>query len=270
MRRIIISLVALLASCIAMAQEPVEVILFGHRGSRFEFEENTMAAFKGSYEAGIRGFETDIRISKDGELVISHDASLERMTTSKGIVEEMTAKELRKVRTKKGEPLVFVDDMCKWLSKCDGMYIEFEMKSGSYSDELLKEYCDKLYKIAMKNKPANSTYLFTSFDKRTLRTMKELHPDADLMLIVGKPVADEHIAEAKALGVKRLACNIDGSSRTMVHKAKKEGLIISLWPGVSVENFMLGVALGADGLCCDCAVKVKAFAEKNMPWVKVK
>ena len=55
----------------------------------------------------------------------------------------------------------------------------------------------------------------------------------------------------------------------MVEKAKKEGLIVSLWPGQAIEDFILGVALGADALCSDMAVGVKEFAKKNMPWVKL-
>ena len=50
-------------------------------------------------------------------------------------------------------------------------------------------------------------------------------------------------------------------------KAKKAGLIVSLWPGGGIEDFQLGVALGADALCCDKAVEVMEFAKKNMPWL---
>lgn len=270
MKKTFLVIVATLASVAAMAQQAREVILFGHRGSRYEFEENTMAAFKTMHDKGINGFETDIRLTKDGELVISHDSSLDRLTPHQGKVEEMTRKQISKVRTDKGNPIAFVDEMCEWLSECNGMYVEFEMKTGDYTQEQLDSYCDKLYKIAMARKPVNSTYLFTSFDKRALQTMQRLHPDADLMLIIGKPISDDAIKQAKDLGVKRLACNMSGTSRTMVDKAKKEGLIVSLWPGQSIEDFMLGVALGADALCCDMAVGVKEFAKKNMPWVTIK
>ena len=46
---------------------------FAHRGSRFEFDENTMDAFRKSYDAGMRGFETDVRLNKDGDLVLVFD-----------------------------------------------------------------------------------------------------------------------------------------------------------------------------------------------------
>src|SRR5690606_7578333 len=62
-------------------------LLYAHRGGAYEFEENTMEAFRGSYEHGLRGFETDVRMSKDGELIILHDDSLDRTHTATGPAE---------------------------------------------------------------------------------------------------------------------------------------------------------------------------------------
>ncbi len=267
MKHIVCLAFALMTCAVAVAQQAVQVQHFAHRGSRYEFDENTLSAFQATYEKGIRGYETDVRMTKDGELVINHDKSLKRTAGVDMIIEQSTRKELKKVKSLKGNPVLFLDELCKWLSKRDGLYVEFEMKSTEYSEEQLKVYCDKLYKMAMADKPANSTYLFTSFDKRALRTMKELHPEADIMFIIGKPISDDNIKQALELGSKRLACNMNGTSRAMVQKAKKAGLIVSLWPGGGIEDFQLGVALGADALCCDKAVEVMEFAKKYMPWV---
>lgn len=54
---------ALTGAAEALAQEQV-IQLFAHRGSRFEYDENTLPAFKASYDAGLRGFETDIRMTR--------------------------------------------------------------------------------------------------------------------------------------------------------------------------------------------------------------
>src|SRR5690606_4439708 len=67
------------------------VQLFAHRAGAHEQDENTLQAFQNTYDQGLRGFETDIRMTQDGELVIFHDASLDRITGQQGIVEEMTA-----------------------------------------------------------------------------------------------------------------------------------------------------------------------------------
>lgn len=253
----------------AVAQEARVVQHFAHRASRFEFDENTLEAFQATYDKGIRGYETDIRLTADGELVISHDVTLARLTPSDGNVEQMTRKEINKVKTDKGNKIIFADELAEWLSSRDSIYVEWEMKSGNYNEKQLEFYCDKLYRTVMGSKPKNSRYLFTSFDKRALRTMQRTHPDAELMLIINKPISDDCILQALELGVKILACNMKGTSHNMVAKAKRVGLTVSLWPGQSIEDFMLGVSLGADALCCDKAVEVMEFAKKNMPWIKL-
>ena len=47
----------------------------GYHDMNNKIWENTLSAFKGSYEKGVRGSETDIRMTKDGELVILHDGT---------------------------------------------------------------------------------------------------------------------------------------------------------------------------------------------------
>ena len=92
-----------------MAEEKWQI--HAHRGGRSEFDENTLSAFQASYAAGLRGFETDVRMCKDGALVIMHDASVERMTLGAGEVENLTEAELRRVRSRKGNPILFLDEM---------------------------------------------------------------------------------------------------------------------------------------------------------------
>ena len=155
----------------------------------------------------------------------------------------------------------------------DNVYIEFEMKTKpveSYPEERLRDYCEKVYNTVMAKKPAHSLYLFTSSDKRALKMMRSLHPDVDLLLIISKPICEATILEAIDMGVKRLGCRIEGTSKAMVDLAHKAGLYVSLWPGQSPEEFMRGAYLGADALNSDRAVEVKNWLDENAPWIKYK
>lgn len=267
MKRITITLLSLLFAATAMAQQATEIMVIGHRGGRAEFEENTLAAFKDSFEKGVRGYETDIRMTADEELVITHDASLKRMAGVDLDVEKSTRKEIKKVKTKQGNPILFLDELVKYFRGSDIAYIEWEMKSNNYSEEQLKVYCDKAYKTVMKGKPENALYIFSSFDHRSIRTMKQLHPDAECMLITGDPANEKTLKTAEELGVKRIACNVDGTSRKMVKAAHKAGYKVNLWPGTSEEDFQLALSLGADIACTDYPVKILEFVKDKMPWV---
>lgn len=248
------------------------VQLFAHRGGGHEQDENTLQAFKNSYDKGIRGFETDVRLTKDGKFVILHDANLERTTNAKGVVEQMNSSELRGVKTKKGNPLLFLDDLLAYFENKPDIYLEFEMKTSpaAYPQEILEKYCDQLYKVLMSKKPKSSSYLMTSFDKRPLQYLKAKYPDVDLLFITSSPCTKEMVKEALDLGVKRIGCGINGTSRKDVKDAQAAGLIVSCWPGHSVSDFQLGVALGCDYLCSDVPVEVKTFMDSKMPWVKIK
>lgn len=271
MKRHLLVLAAVLMAVSAFAQDQ-QVRFFSHRGGRMEYDENTISAFEASYKAGYRGYETDIRMTKDGKLVILHDSNLTRTTDTEGVVEQMTEAQIRKAYTKKGHKVMFLDELMDWLdSKGDVTYVEFELKTNPvelYPEDRLKEYCDKLYERVMRNKPAGATYLFTSSDYRGLRYLQQKHPGVGMLLITGKPCNDETIALCKAMGINRLGATMDGTSRAAVKKAHEQGLIVSLWPGQSTADAMLGVYLGADFLCTDIPVEVMNFMKTKAPWVK--
>jgi len=246
-------------------------LVFAHRGGAHEFEENTLAAFRGSYEKGLRGFETDIRMTQDGELVILHDDTLNRTHNATGVVEQKTAAELRTVVTKKnGEPMLFLKDLLAYFADKPGVYLELEMKTGNkaqYPEERLNEYCRKLYEAA-RQKPQGSFYVLTSFDERPLKVVKSLDAGADLMLISGSPCSEKVVARAQALGVKRIGCAMNGTSRAAVREAQEAGLRVTGWPGHSLQDYYLAVGLGVDAFCTDIPVAIstwKAQHEQRAP-----
>lgn len=264
--RITLISMAMLAACSGSAQQ--KGLVFAHRGGAREFEENTLAAFRGSYEKGVRGFETDVRMTKDGALVILHDDQLERTYNGTGRVEEMTADELRQFKTKKtGQPFLFLSELLDYFADKPGIYGEFEMKTGdleAYPDTRLEEYCQKLHDAVMARQPKGSIYVFTSFDKRPLKMIKRRYPDAELLLITGGPCCDQIIQQAQELGIKRIGCHNEGTSRAAVRAAQKAGLKVTGWPGTNLEDYLLGIGLGFDAICTDIPVAIHGWKTENL------
>lgn len=264
--------IILASLCATITAQEQEVRIFSHRGGKAEFDENTLSAFEASYSAGYRGFETDVRLSKDGKLVIMHDGSLKRTAGVDKRIEEMTSEEIQAVKTLKGNSILFLDELLRWLSaKGDMEYVEFEMKTDEkyYPREVLARYCDMLYEAVMSARPEGASYVFTSGDYRSLRYMTEKYPDADYLMITGHPCREDSIELCKSLGIKRIGATIGGTRRDGVIKAHEEGLIVSLWPGHSPADAVLGIYLGADYLCTDYPVQVKQFLETNATWLKL-
>ena len=73
------------------------VIVIAHRGGGGLWPENTMYAFEKAAEMGVDGLETDIHATADGELVISHDPHVDRVTDGTGLIKEMTLAELKQL-----------------------------------------------------------------------------------------------------------------------------------------------------------------------------
>ncbi len=71
--------------------------LFAHRGASGEAPENTLVAFQRAVELGMIYAELDVHASRDGYVVVIHDAMLERTTNGRGRVRDLTLGDLRKV-----------------------------------------------------------------------------------------------------------------------------------------------------------------------------
>ncbi|MCJ7842748.1 glycerophosphodiester phosphodiesterase [Lederbergia sp. NSJ-179] len=69
--------------------------IFAHRGSSGTHPENTIAAFQEAIRLGVDGIELDIQLTKDHELVVIHDYTLDRTTSGSGKVEDYTVEELK-------------------------------------------------------------------------------------------------------------------------------------------------------------------------------
>jgi glycerophosphoryl diester phosphodiesterase len=72
-------------------------LVFAHRGGAALRPENTLAAFDHAVALGADGLELDVRLSRDGEVVVIHDATLDRTTDARGPVKELTVRELSAV-----------------------------------------------------------------------------------------------------------------------------------------------------------------------------
>ena len=79
-------------------QSREHVFVAAHRGWSDRYPENTMEAFRAAAELGVDQIETDVRLSKDGELVLIHDETLERVTDGCGKVIDHTLSELEQLK----------------------------------------------------------------------------------------------------------------------------------------------------------------------------
>ena len=71
------------------------VVVVGHRGADGYAPENTMVSFEKAAALGAHAFECDVRLTRDGKVVVLHDATVDRVSSGSGAVADMTLAELR-------------------------------------------------------------------------------------------------------------------------------------------------------------------------------
>lgn len=143
--------------------------MYAHRGLHgAERAENSISAFKAAVEAGY-GIELDIRLSGDGELVVFHDDTLDRVCGREGRVIDFTADELAKFKlsgTNDGIPR-FSDV----LDLVDGKVpLLVEIKEDPGVNAVSEAACKML-------KGYKGAYIVESFNPLSLRTVKKNMPD---------------------------------------------------------------------------------------------
>ncbi len=108
-----------------------------HRGLPNTMTENTLAGYKKAYEKGATHIEVDTWLTKDKEIVIMHDASIDRTTNGTGIISQMTLEELRQYQVTKSmtgveigeEPIPTVRELFAEFKDKD-LVIVFEIKTS--------------------------------------------------------------------------------------------------------------------------------------------
>ena len=74
-----------------------QLLAIAHRGGAGLWPENTLFAFRNATKMGVDALEFDVHATRDGELVVIHDATVERTTDGSGRVDEMTWEALREL-----------------------------------------------------------------------------------------------------------------------------------------------------------------------------
>lgn len=251
MKRLMMAVVLVSSMCVVAAELPR---VLSHRGGRHEYDDNAAGGFQKCLDAGLTGFETDFRMTKDLKLVVMHDAKVERTTEGKGVVEEMSFDEVTSLVMKrsreKAPSAQQVMDVFKGRADVD---IELEMKASGkfYEGENLETYCRQLHDMAVATLNPG-TYTFTSFHPPALKTMKRLFPDAPTGYIRGEALTKDFVDTAKSLGCCRVASLMKDkkgrvTDKEIVDYAHDNGMKVTGWMVQDLETWKTAKAAG-----CDC------------------
>jgi len=238
-----------------MAAQVVEII--AHRGASHDAPENTLAAVQLAWQQQADAVEVDVRLSKDGQLVVIHDANTRRTAKVGRKVSDQTLAELRsldagrwKGRQWSGERIPTLDEVVATIP--EGRRLFVELKCGP-------EAIAELTGIIRRRGQPPARINAISFSRAIVRQLKAELPELEACWIcqfrrnwkTGRrlPGIDELIAIAQKAGLDGVDLNARGpvNART-VRKLKDAGLNVYVWTVDSPAQARKLVAAGVDGI----------------------
>lgn len=178
-------------------------LITGHRGARNLWPENSLQGFRNVLELGVDAVEFDVHLTDAGELVVIHDATLERTTEGQGPVRALTPEARLNVKLKDSDetiPTLFA--VLQVLAAADGLPLHVEIKS----DETGTPYPGIVEKVAAELAAqglAERSYL-TSFDVTVLEECRSVAPDIARLVSVNAAWAE------RQGGLKRFIEQVEG------------------------------------------------------------
>ena len=121
--------------------------IIAHRGFSEGYPENTLLAFQKAIDAGADGIETDLRLSKNGRIVLFHDKNLKRITNSHTAIDDLTLEVLKEYDVGGGESIATLDALLSLVNAKVTLILEIKYNPDTYKTLctlLLEKIADKL------------------------------------------------------------------------------------------------------------------------------
>lgn len=298
--------------------KPNHIKIYGHRGARGDLPENTLDSFQYLFDHSIGAYETDILISKDFIPVITHDFKLDPSLTKdingEWITDEnikifdLTYEELskydvgalnklskygRRFINQKSLPNQKIPKLTELLSlskksQIDNLVINLEIKSTPAQENLTPspEKMVGLILDVVNNFELNEKIIYSSFDWRVLREIKEQSPETPRAYLTYQQQTGTKISGTiydqspwmdfmplkNAIELPRLIASLGGQawhpyyrdiSKKIVEISHEANLPINVWTVNDEDDMLKMIEYGVDGIMTDYPLKLKDLCEKN-------
>jgi glycerophosphoryl diester phosphodiesterase len=223
---------------------PVQVI--AHRGGTVHAPENTLAAFRAAIEKGASWLEFDVQMTRDGELVVIHDVTVNRTTDGTGAVRDMTLAQIRALDAGAGERVPTLAEVVA-LARAHGVGILPETKAAHLYPGVEAKLVDELLVEGYLDRS-----VIQSFDAASLERLRSLAPYARTCALYGLWRFDVRRPPGDAQFVCPMA-EMVLLNPGMIRQAHREGRAVFVWFGMFENRFMFEAMrlFGADGIMSD-------------------
>ncbi|MCW4022941.1 MAG: glycerophosphodiester phosphodiesterase family protein [Candidatus Bathyarchaeota archaeon] len=214
------------------------MLKIGHRGARAYEPENTLSSFRKAVELGANAVELDVRKTKDGKLVVIHNADVNKTTNGEGAVNELTLDQIQKLVTDKDEQIPTLDDVLDAVGK--KVKVLVEIKEAETAEQVLD---------MVQKKGLADNVILVSFHEEALKKIRELNQTVETGLIYVRH--KNPIQTALDLKAEYLLSLYSFTHSANIKKAHENGLKVIVWTINKKEDVEEYKKKGVDGIASD-------------------
>lgn len=208
--------------------------VIAHRGASGYEYENSRAAFRRAVMLDADGVELDVHATRDGALVVHHDADLPGL----GPIGQLSLEEARTVPLRNGEMLPLLGEILDLVGERD-VWIEVKTLPEAHDPQLF---------AAMDRGPAPGRYAVHSFDHRVVRRLGEARPALRRGILLSAYL-DDPVAAMQAVGATTLWQEWQQVDQDLVNRVHAAGAALIAWTVNEIGDLERLSRLGVDGLC---------------------
>jgi len=225
--------------------------IWGHRGASADAPENTLPAFALALGQGADGIELDVQLTRDHEVVVIHDETLERTTDGHGWVADHSLASLRTLDASAGRPwfagtpIPLLAEVLDLVRDSDAV-VNIELKTDVMRYLGIEA---KVLEVVAASGVADQV-LFSSFNHYTLSNLRKLGAPQPLGALVDQRLFKPWRYAAK-LQVAALHPTYKACTRKLVTKCHERGLAVHTWTVDDPKDIAKQLRLGVDAIITD-------------------
>lgn len=210
--------------------------IMGHRGAPAYEPENTLLGIRTALAMGVDAVEVDVQLTKDGELAVIHDGTVDRTTNGKGPVRDFTLAEIKGLDAGKGEP---IPSLAEVVEEVRGKaHLIIELKHPEAAAALLEFF---------QARNIFSEAHVISFWHPVVKALKEKEPRLRTgVLLVGCPA--DPVGLARTALAEALVLHYAYVTPDLAKAARAAGLLVYIWNIDDVETLKPYLAMNLDGI----------------------
>jgi glycerophosphoryl diester phosphodiesterase len=226
-------------------------VRIAHRGASAQYPENTLLAFERAIAQGVDMIELDVRLTRDGGLVVIHDATLDRTTNGMGLVRDRSLNDLRPLDAGLGQRVPLLAEVVDLVADT-AVRLCLEVKGETEAEYLATA---EAAVAALERAGFLGRSVVTSFSPAALLRVKARRPHAATLLDPspqdGSLTPRQVCEQTLAAGANCISYDVAFLTASVAEEARMAGLALWPWGANEAHDIRRVLRLGVPGIMTD-------------------